>query len=119
MRHRNKKAKLNRSCKPRHSLVRNMATSLILDEKIETTAAKAKALQPVIERLVNYALKEEPREAIRKLNAYLFSQAASRKVVEVLKPRFQDRKSGFTRLRKVGIRQGDGSAISRIELISA
>jgi len=119
MRHRNKKPKLNLACNPRRSLLRNMATSLILTEKIETTAAKAKALQPIIDRLIGYALKDEPREAIRKLNAYLFHQAASRKVLEVLKPRFQDRKSGFTRLRKVGIRQGDGSSISRIELISA
>ena len=117
MRHRLKKAKLNLPYAHRNALLRNLATSLVINEKLETTLAKAKALQPVIERLISYTLKDEAREAIRKLNSYFYNKAASRKMLEVLKERYQARKSGFTRIRTTGYKKGDGSKLVQIELI--
>ena len=117
MRHRSKKKKVGRNSAQRSSLLRNLATSLVLHEKLETTESKAKALKTVIEKLIGHSLKDEPREAIRKLNAYFYDKAAARKMIEVLKPRYQDRKSGFTRIRAVGIRKGDNGKVCRIELL--
>ncbi|MDD4351894.1 MAG: 50S ribosomal protein L17 [Candidatus Gracilibacteria bacterium] len=117
MRHRIKKSRLGRPSDHRNAMLRNLATSLVIEEHVETTISKAKTLQPIMERLMGYALKDTPREAIRKLDAYFFDQAASKKVLEVLKERYQDRKSGFTRIRATGFRSGDGSTTARIELI--
>lgn len=117
MRHRVKTKRLGRDYSHRKALLRNLATSLVLHERMETTEAKAKALQPVIEKLISHILKDEPREAIRKLNAYFYDKAASRKMMEILKPRYKDKKSGFTRIGAVKFRDGDSSKVCQIELI--
>jgi len=95
----------------------NLATSLMIHEKIQTTQSKAKAVQPIIENLINTAKKKEKRLAIRSLNAILQSDLAARKIMEELTKRYAERKSGYTRITPIKFRAGDAAPIVQIELV--
>ena len=119
MRHRVKKiSRLGRQADHRRLLLRNLATSLILHDKIQTSAAKASALQPIFERLVvNLKKKADDREAIRYLKSFLLDEKAQKKAFAELKPKYAERKSGFTRITPIGIRKGDAAPKVQIELV--
>lgn len=119
MRHRIKKiARLGRKSDHRKLLLRNLATSLILHEKVQTTATKAKAVQPLIENiLVNLKKKNGAREIIRFLKSILLDERAQKKTFAVLSKRYADKKSGFTRITPLGVRKGDSAPKVQIELI--
>lgn len=117
MRHGKKRLKLNRRKSVRQGLFRNMAASLILYEKVKTTETRAKRLQPIIEKLIIIAKKEDKKNAIRELNAMLFDTNACRKLIEKIGDRYKDRKSGFTRRSNIGYRSGDSAKLVQIELI--
>lgn len=119
MRHRVKKiSKLGRQADHRGLLVRNLATSLVVHEKIQTSAAKARALQPVFERIVtNLKKKSEDREAIRYLKSVLLTKEAQKKALGELKKKYADRNSGFTRITPIGVQKGDATPKVQIELI--
>lgn len=93
-----------------------MATSLVLHEKIKTTSAKAKVLRPIIERLVSIS-KAGDLTARRRLLAYLTVERASKKMIDVIGPRFATRQGGFTRIIKLGTRPGDRADMSEIEFV--
>ena len=116
MRHRNKGRKLGRMTGPRKALTRNLATAVILYEKVETTEAKAKHIRPVVERLITTA-KSGTVLARRRLAAKLMHPNAVRKAVEVLGPRYKDRRGGYTRIIKLNQRKGDAAWMARIELV--
>jgi len=109
---------LSRKNAYRKSLKRNLATSLVLYERITTTTAKAKETKSVVERLINRS-KTGDLAARRRLLAYLFDEKATKKVLEVLVPRYKDKKSGFVRIYKLGTRLGDGAEESILELDKA
>lgn len=119
MRHRVKKiSKLGRQADHRGLLIRNLATSLVEHDKIRTSSAKAKALQPVFERIVtNLKKKSDDREAIRYLKSILLTEKAQKKALTELKKKYADRKSGFTRITPIGIQKGDATPKVQIELI--
>jgi len=119
MRHRVKKtSKLGRQADHRGLLLRNLATSLVLHEKIQTSATKAKALQPAFEKLItNLKKKSEDREAIRYLKSFLLDEKAQKKALAELKPKYAERKSGFTRITPVGVQKGDATPKVQIELV--
>lgn len=96
---------------------RNLVTSLVLYESIRTTHTRARAIQPVIDRLITLAKKQETRTAIRTLEAYLAHENASRKMLEVMKVRYAARPSGFTRIVAVGARKGDGAKLVDLSLV--
>lgn len=106
---------LSRKNAYRKSLKRNLATSLVLYERITTTTAKAKETKSVVERLINRS-KTGDLAARRRLLAYLFDEKATKKVLEVLVPRYKNKKSGFVRIYKLGTRLGDGAEESILEL---
>lgn len=106
---------LSRKNAYRKSLLRNLATSLVLYERITTTTAKAKETKSVVERLINRS-KTGDLAARRRLLAYLFDEKATKKVLEVLVPRYKNKKSGFVRIYKLGARLGDGAEESILEL---
>ncbi|MFH1545745.1 MAG: 50S ribosomal protein L17, partial [Patescibacteria group bacterium] len=109
---------LGRQADHRRLLLRNLATSLILHDKIQTSAAKASALQPVFEKLiVNLKKKTEDREMIRYLKSYLLDEKAQKKMIAELKPKYAERKSGFTRITPIGIQKGDAAPKVQIELV--
>lgn len=119
MRHRVKKtSKLGRKADHRRLLMRNLATSLVLDEKIQTSEAKAKALQPLFDRVItNMKKKADAKEAIRYLKSYLLTEKAQKKAFSKLKEKYAKRNSGFTRITPVGIRKGDATPKVQIELV--
>lgn len=107
---------LSRKYANRKSTLRNLATSLILYERITTTTAKAKELRSIIERLLTVAARND-LVARRRLLAYLFDEKAVKKMFEVLAPRFKNIKSGFVKTYHLGARLGDGAEMMMIELI--
>ena len=116
MRHRNKNKILDRAKAPREMMLRNMASSVIIFEKIKTTEAKAKVVRQLVEKMIT-AAKKADLTSRRKLIANLPQKMAVKKLTEVLNKRYQDRQSGFTRITKIGARQGDGAKIVMLELV--
>lgn len=98
-------------------MLRNLAQSLVIYEQIKTTEAKAKALKSYIERLINNAKKDNKMNAIRESNRYFTDKIASRKLMEVLVKKYENKSSGFTRITKMGDRVGDAAPMVIIELI--
>lgn len=117
MRHQKKQLKLNMQTDERNALIRNMATSVILFEKVKTTVARAKAVRPVVEDLITKAKTKDTREAIRQISQVVFDDKASRKLLEVLKERYKDRDGGYTRVVKMGRRAGDAAEVVQIQLV--
>lgn len=118
MRHRVKKVKIKNGVDYKTALVRNLAMSVIIYDKIKTTAAKAKAVQPFIERLIASAKRiKDKKEGIREIERLLQHKNGSKKIFEVLVDKYKDRKSGFTRITKLGYRSGDNAPVVQIELV--
>ena len=116
MRHRYSGRKLNRTSQHRQMLFRNMAQALIKHEQIVTTLPKAKELRPVVERLITLG-KRGDLHARRLANARLRDDAMTRKLFEVLGPRYQERSGGYTRIMKAGFRYGDSAPMAVIEFV--
>lgn len=116
MRHRVAVKKLNRPSQHRKLLLRNLVSSVIQYEYIDTTDAKAKALLPLLDKCINIAKKKD-LNARRRLNQELTNELAIRKLLEVLADRFQERTSGFASLVKLGKRKGDAAEIIRVSLL--
>jgi large subunit ribosomal protein L17 len=118
MRHKVAGWKLGRTTSHRRSLLRNLTTSLILEERIETTVPKAKALRPQVEKMITLG-KRGTLAARRQAGAYLMTKAAVDKLFETVGPRFGDREGGFTRITRAGWQKGDGAEKAFIELIGS
>ncbi len=116
MRHRNKNKILDRQKGPRELMLRNLASSILLYEKVKTTSAKAKAVRSLVERSIT-AAKVGNLSARRGLIKVLLQKNAVKKAMEVLGARYKDRQGGYTRLVKLGNRQGDGAEMVQIELV--
>jgi large subunit ribosomal protein L17 len=117
MRHRNKGKQLSRTYTHRAALLRNLATSLFQHGRIETTTAKAKELRPFAERLITLARKGDVhsrRLAGRKIQ----DRDVLGKLFDEIGPKFSERPGGYTRILKLGTRQGDAAEMSLIELVS-
>jgi large subunit ribosomal protein L17 len=116
MRHRHGLRKLNRTSEHRQAMLRNMCNSLITHEAIKTTVPKAKELRRVVEPLIT--LGKQPSLANRRL---AFNRTRDRDVVaklfNVLGPRYNARPGGYTRILKMGFRQGDNAPMAFVELV--
>lgn len=117
MRHKVKKIKLGTDTSHSNSVLRNLAMSLIIFDKIKTTPKRAKATAPFVEKLITIAKTKEKRHAIRLIEQRLQHENASKKIFEVLVDKYKDRNSGFTRITKLGNRNGDNAPIVQIELV--
>ncbi|MCQ9617773.1 50S ribosomal protein L17 [Paenalcaligenes niemegkensis] len=116
MRHRHGLRKLNRTSSHRLAMFRNMAVSLITHEAIKTTLPKAKELRRVIEPIITLA--KEPTLANRRLAfARLRDREAVTKLFDEIGPRYQERNGGYTRVLKMGFRQGDNAPMAFMELV--
>lgn len=116
MRHRVAHRKLGRTTTHRLSLLRNMAASLITHERIRTTEAKAKELRPFVEKLITLG-KKDSLHARRQAFSVLSSKTVVRRLFTEVSPRFSERPGGYTRILKLGPRQGDGASMAFIELV--
>lgn len=108
--------KLSLKKEPRELLLRNLATSLILHEKIKTTLPKAKEVQPIVEKMITLA-KEDNLSNTRRLHSYFLDTQAVLKLRTEIVGLYRDRKGGYTRITKYGYRNGDNAKMAYIELI--
>lgn len=116
MRHRIAGRKFDRSTGERLRMYRNLMVSLIAHERIRTTEAKAKEIQPQIERLISLASQDTPHNRFLAGKA-IANSAAVQKLFTVIGPRFTERHGGYTRIYKLGTRLGDGADMSIIEFL--
>ncbi|GGB49329.1 50S ribosomal protein L17 [Virgibacillus dakarensis] len=114
--------KLGRTTDHRMALLRNLASDLIIHERIETTEAKAKELKSVVDKMITLG-KRGDLHARRQAAAFLYNQEANedesviQKLFGDVAERYEDRQGGYTRVLKLGERQGDGAKMAIIELV--
>lgn len=114
MRHKKAGRKFGRNPAQRKALLRQLAISLIIHERITTTDAKAKTIRPIVEKLVTIA--REDTGANRKLiMSKIDHPLATAKLFEIIAPRFEATPGGYTRISKLGPRRGDAAPLSLIE----
>ena len=116
MRHKVSGKKLGRKRGHLRELTKNLATSLILYEKIITTETKGKLVKAEVDKILNYA-KEGTLHQRRRINAFLNSKNATRKIFEDLNLQFKDRDYGFSKIVKLGTRVGDNAPKVMVELL--
>ncbi len=116
MRHKVSGRRLGRTTSHRVAMLRNMATSLFEHERIVTTVEKAKELRPVAEKMITLA-KRGDLHARRQALSYIRSKAVVDKLFTDIKDKFEDRKGGYTRILRTGVRQGDAANMAIIELV--
>lgn len=126
MRHRVAHRKLGRVTEHRIALLRNLAENLIRHEHIETTVPKAKELKPFVERLITIAKRGiadgasgKALTARREVLKDIHNRDVVGKLFTEIAPRFATRPGGYTRLLRVGFRQGDAADVARIELVGS
>lgn len=116
--------KLGRTSDQRKALLRDLATDLIINERIETTETRAKELRSVVEKLVTLG-KRGDLHARRQAAAFVRKEVADeesnkdalQKLFSDIAPRYQERQGGYTRILKVGPRRGDGAPMAIIEFV--
>ncbi len=118
MRHRVAGWKLGRNTSHRRALLRNLVTSLILKERIETTVVKAKAMRPHVEKMITLG-KRGDVQARRLAASYLMTREAVDRLFGTVAPRFGDRQGGYLRIIRTGFRQGDGGETAFIQLLGS
>jgi len=108
--------KLGRKSSHRHSMFRNMVTSLIEHERIRTTVPKAKEVSKYAEKMITIA-KKGGHEAFRQAHMFVRTNEAVNKLVRVLGPRYANRHGGYTRILKCGHRFGDWASMCYLEYV--
>src|SRR5256714_7437541 len=118
MRHKVAGKKLGRNTSHRRALLRNLVTSLILEERIETTEPKAKAMRPHVEKMITLGKRGDV--AARRLAAsYLMTRDSVTKLFDTIAPRFGDRAGGYLRIVRTGFQHGDGAEKAFVELLGS
>ena len=117
MRHLNSGRKLSRNSSHRWAMMRNMVTSLLREEKIQTTDPKAKELRRWVDRVITLG-KEGSLHARRQALAIIQDKTVVHKLFDTIAARFQNRPGGYTRIIKIGRRHGDAAPVSLIELVA-
>jgi large subunit ribosomal protein L17 len=118
MRHRRGGYKLKRDSSARKALLRNMVTSVIEHERIITTVPKAKAVKPLVEKMITLA-KRDTLHTRRQAASFLETPASVKKLFEKLGARFGQRNGGYTRIVRLGWRKGDGAEQAMLELVGS
>jgi large subunit ribosomal protein L17 len=109
---------LGRNTEHRRALLRNLVTSLIVEERIETTITKAKAMRPHVEKMITLGKRGDV--AARRLAAsYLLTRDAVDKLFDTISPRYGDRQGGYLRIIHSGFRLGDGGDTAFVELLGS
>ena len=118
MRHRNAGFKLGRNTSHRRALLRNLVTSIIVEDRVETTVTKCKAARPLVEKMITLGKKGDVHSR-RQALAFLMTDDAVTRLFEVVAPRYTDRQGGYLRIVRTGFQKGDGAEKAFIELIGA
>jgi len=118
MRHLKAGSKLKRDAGSRNSLLRNLVTSVILEERVVTTVTKAKAVKPLIDKMITLG-KRDTLHARRQAASFLETPKSVKKLFDTLGTRFGQREGGYTRIVRLGFRKGDGAEQAMIELVGS
>ena len=118
MRHRNAGYKLGRNTSHRRAVLRNLVTSVVINDRIETTITKAKAIRPLVERMITLG-KRGDVHARRQAAAYLMTADAVDRLFATVAPRYGARNGGYSRIVRTGVRKGDASEMAFLELLGA
>jgi large subunit ribosomal protein L17 len=116
MRHRKAGFKLGRNTSHRRALLRNLVTSILMEDRVVTTVTKAKAVRPHVEKMITLG-KRGDLHARRQAHAFLMTDEAVARLFETVAPRYGDRQGGYLRIVRVGFRKGDGGETAFIELL--
>lgn len=115
MLHGNKKKQFGRERNQRNALIKTLVVSLIKNEKVTTTEVKAKALKPVVEKLITKGKAGDL--SARRLIARNVGMTSADKILKVLSPKYKDRNGGYLRVIKVKARVSDGAKMAQIEFV--
>jgi large subunit ribosomal protein L17 len=118
MRHRNAGNKLGRNTSHRRALLRNLTTSVIVEDRVETTLAKAKAVRPLVEKMITLGKKGDLHSRRQALSFMMTDKSVTR-LFDTVAPRYGDRQGGYLRIIRTGFQQGDGAEKAFIELLGA
>ena len=118
MRHKISSYKLKRDVGARKALLKGLVTSVIEHERVVTTIPKAKAIKPLVERMITLA-KRDTLHTRRQAAAFLETPTAVKKLFDKLGTRFGQRPGGYTRIVRLGFRKGDGAEQAVIELVGS
>src|SRR5579875_2441632 len=118
MRHRKGGFKLGRNTSHRRALLRNLVTSIIINDRVHTTVTKAKAARPLVERMITLG-KNGSVHARRQALAYLLTPESVDRLFGTVAPRYADRNGGYSRIVRTGPRKGDADETAFIELLGA
>jgi large subunit ribosomal protein L17 len=108
--------KLKRNVAARNSLLRGLVTSVIESEFVITTVPKAKAVRPLVDKMITLA-KTDTLHSRRQAAAFLRTPASVQKLFEKLGTKFGQRNGGYTRIVRLGWRKGDGAELAKLELV--
>ncbi|AFL89905.1 LSU ribosomal protein L17P [Terriglobus roseus DSM 18391] len=118
MRHRKAGNKLGRNPSHRRALLRNLVTSVLIEDRVETTLAKAKAVRPLVEKMITLGKKGDVHSR-RQALAFMMTDASVTRLFATVAPRYSDRQGGYLRIIHTGFRKGDGGEKAVIELLGA
>jgi large subunit ribosomal protein L17 len=118
MRHRNAGFKLGRNTSHRRAMLRNLVTSIIVMDRVETTITKCKATRPIVEKMITLG-KRGDVHARRQAAAYLMTPESVDRLFSVVAPRYGARYGGYSRITRKGPRKGDAAEMAFIELLGA
>ncbi|MGO9319170.1 MAG: 50S ribosomal protein L17 [Terracidiphilus sp.] len=118
MRHRNAGFKLGRNTSHRRALLRNLTTSVILEDRVETTVAKAKAVRPLVEKMITLG-KNGDLHSRRQAHSFLMTDESVERLFDTVAERYKDRAGGYLRIVRTGFQKGDGAEKAFIELLGA
>ena len=118
MRHLRAGSKLKRDVGARKALLRGLVTSVIEQERVITTVTKAKAVKPLVERMITLG-KRDTLHARRQAASFLETPASVKKLFDTLGTRFGQRNGGYTRIVRLGFRKGDGAEQAMLELVGS
>ena len=118
MRHRNAGFKLGRNTSHRRAMLRNLVTSIVMMDRVQTTITKCKASRPLVEKMITLG-KRGDVHARRQAAAYLMTPDAVDRLFGVVAPRYGSRNGGYSRIIRTGPRKGDAAEMAFIELLGA
>ena len=118
MRHRKAGYKLGRNTSHRRALLRNLVTSILVEDRVETTLTKAKAVRPHVERMITLGKKGDLHSRRQALSFLMTGEAVTR-LFDTVAPRYGDRNGGYLRIVRTGFQRGDGAEKAYIELLGA
>lgn len=118
MRHRNAGFKLGRNTSHRRAMLRNLVTSIIRMDRVETTITKCKATRPIVDKMITLG-KRGTVHARRQALSYLMTPESVDRLFSVVAPRYSSRPGGYSRITRLGARKGDAAEMAFIELLGA